>query len=556
MRPVHSRVLVVGLVIAPAVAIGAVPAAAATKPTLKTTASAGVTVGKTISDTAVLSGGDAPTGSITFKAYPPSQSTCSGAPAFTSTKTVAGNSTYHSASFTTKAAGTYRFVASYSGDTNNSAVTEPCGSTGESVTVSAVKPTITTTASAPVEVGKAISDSAVLAGGQAPTGTISFKAYGPDDATCSGTPAVSSTKTVTGNKTYGSGDLVPKRAGEYRFVVRYSGDAANAAVADSCGAANETVTVSKVHPKVTATASADTTIGHDISDTVVIAGGHSPTGTITAAVYGPNATSCTGTPAATSAVPVSGNGTYHPAAFHPTAIGGYQYVTSYSGDANNLSTKTDCSATSQQVTVSQASSSLSITLSAPSAAYGNEQLQSVAATLTSDYPAVAGTGTVLVIDSRSGRSICTITLANGTGSCALSPTALPAGRYSIYGSFQGNANTKSSMSASHPFVVDALPTHTHIAVSRHHVRYGHERATRLDVTVSAAGLTDSPDGRVIVTSRGLRLCKIDLAAGHGHCRLGHRRLPVGRHHLVAQYLGAASLLPSRSAHRRIRVTAH
>jgi hypothetical protein len=108
-------------------------------------------------------------------------------------------------------------------------------------------PSIVTTASQPVTVGGGISDSAALSGGiLTPTGMITFSAYGPDNATCSGNPAFTSTVAVSGNGTYPSGSFNPTAAGTYRFVATYSGDANNNSASDACNAANESVVVSPV----------------------------------------------------------------------------------------------------------------------------------------------------------------------------------------------------------------------------------------------------------------------------------------------------------------------
>jgi hypothetical protein len=63
---------------------------------------------------------------------------------FTSTTTVTGNGSYISSPFTAHQSGTYRWVASYNGDTlNTGAGPSPCGAAGETVTVSpAVEPDI------------------------------------------------------------------------------------------------------------------------------------------------------------------------------------------------------------------------------------------------------------------------------------------------------------------------------------------------------------------------------------------------------------------------------
>jgi len=105
-------------------------------PTLSTTASAGVTVGAAVSDTAALAGGASPTGSITFRLYGPNDATCSSTPVTTSTVSVNGNGSYSSPSFVPASVGTYRWVASYGGDSFNNAAAGSCGDVHESVKVS------------------------------------------------------------------------------------------------------------------------------------------------------------------------------------------------------------------------------------------------------------------------------------------------------------------------------------------------------------------------------------------------------------------------------------
>ncbi len=86
-------------------------------------------------DTATISGGFNPTGTITFNLFGPNNSLCTGTPGVTSTVPVNGNGGYVSGAFTPTAVGTYRWVASYSGDVNNTPATSPCNAPNESVVV-------------------------------------------------------------------------------------------------------------------------------------------------------------------------------------------------------------------------------------------------------------------------------------------------------------------------------------------------------------------------------------------------------------------------------------
>ncbi len=104
-------------------------------PQLITSASAAVPLGGAVHDTAFLSGGVKPTGTINFRLYNPGDRTCTGSPAFTSTVAVDGNGAYTSASFTPATAGAYGWVASYSGDARNHRARTACSDPAETVVV-------------------------------------------------------------------------------------------------------------------------------------------------------------------------------------------------------------------------------------------------------------------------------------------------------------------------------------------------------------------------------------------------------------------------------------
>jgi hypothetical protein len=75
-------------------------------------------VGATLKDTATLSGGYHPTGTITFTLYDPNNTS-----AYTETATVSGNGPYSTVQgFAANTAGTWHWSAAYSGDANNNAV--------------------------------------------------------------------------------------------------------------------------------------------------------------------------------------------------------------------------------------------------------------------------------------------------------------------------------------------------------------------------------------------------------------------------------------------------
>src|SRR2546422_1481225 len=133
-------------------------------------------VGGSISDTATLAGGSGTLGgTITFTLYEPNNANCCTAATFTNPKTASssgeGAGTATSDPFTPGQAGTYRWRASYSGDTNNAATATACNDPGETSVVNRATPVLTTTATAGVPIGQGtISDTAKPAGGGCPLG--------------------------------------------------------------------------------------------------------------------------------------------------------------------------------------------------------------------------------------------------------------------------------------------------------------------------------------------------------------------------------------------------
>ena len=81
---------------------------------------------------------------------------------------------------TVNAAGSYFWIASYSGDANNDLVSGTCGDAGETSVVSPASPAISTSATNAIA-GGTIQDTATLSGGTNLTGTITFS--------CSATPS-------------------------------------------------------------------------------------------------------------------------------------------------------------------------------------------------------------------------------------------------------------------------------------------------------------------------------------------------------------------------------
>src|SRR2546428_10053478 len=101
---------------------------------------------------ATLAGGVNPGGTITFTLYGPfdptaDPGTCTNGTA-ADRKSTRLNSSHDQISYAVFCLKNYRWIASYSGDPNNNAVSTSCGDAGETSTVNKATPTLTTSATA------------------------------------------------------------------------------------------------------------------------------------------------------------------------------------------------------------------------------------------------------------------------------------------------------------------------------------------------------------------------------------------------------------------------
>lgn len=318
-------------------------------PSISTTASPTTAVlGTAIHDSATVTGGTTPTGTVSFSLFGPNDTGCT-------TDLVSGDATFKniplssgsaaSPVFTPTQAGTYNWIATYNGDANNAPVASACGA--EAVLISPTTPGIQTTASpTTATVGAPIHDTATVSGGAAPTGTVTFSLYGPGDTTCSTNlvsgPGFTDVPLSGGAAT--SGAFVTSAVGTYHWVASYNGDSNNNPISSNC--ADEAVVVQAATPSISTLATpTDGALGSTISDSATVSGGLNPTGTVTFALYGPGDTTCTGPNLVSGAgfanVPLNG-GSATSAGFTPTATGVYNWVATYSGNANNTSVSSKC----------------------------------------------------------------------------------------------------------------------------------------------------------------------------------------------------------------------
>ncbi|MCA1692507.1 MAG: hypothetical protein LC733_10025, partial [Actinobacteria bacterium] len=309
-------------------------------------------VGGPLTATATVSGGTNPRGRVTFQLFAPDDPTCSGAPLFNNVPRVLDGTPITSDPFTTTAPGTYRWVALYSGDANHAPVRTACGDPAGTVTVlpAADVVVLTTAASSPFPAGTPLMATATISSGANPTGTITFRLFGPP-GDCFATPLLTAVKSVSGNGTYTSDPFVPRFPGRYTWVVSYSGDANHLPVETACGDPSATVIVPLGPRVVVLTTTASAPGAGPLTDTAALSGGVNPTGGISFRLFGPDDTTCSGGPVHTSFKLVVGNGSYTSEPFMPRGPGTYRWVATYGGDVNHAAASTVCNDPAETVVV-------------------------------------------------------------------------------------------------------------------------------------------------------------------------------------------------------------
>lgn len=211
-----------------------------TNPTITTTLSATtVNIGDLVYDTATITGATSDAGgTVTYHAYA-GANTCSGTDLFGPngyTVTVVNGVVPNSGTLSFLNAGTYSFLAVYSGDTKNNGAVDVCSS--EQVVVNPNHAAISTAQNLLPNDAATISGVTANAGG-----IVSFKLFNPSDATCAGTPAFSQSVNVSGNGSYNTTNttFLASAEGTWRWLVVYSGDSNNVGAMSACGVEQFTI---------------------------------------------------------------------------------------------------------------------------------------------------------------------------------------------------------------------------------------------------------------------------------------------------------------------------
>jgi hypothetical protein len=333
--------------------IGLAPSSIETVPS---TPAAGQPAGTPVTDEATVTApaGITPTGTVTFRLFGPNNADCAGTPVFVSDAVAlpgAGPFRVTAAPpFTPTVAGSYRWVATFD-STNPSLAGVSSGCQDELIDIGLAPSSIETVPSTPAAgqpAGTPVTDEATVTApaGITPTGTVTFRLFGPNNADCSGTPAfVSNAVPLPGAAPFrvtAAPPFTPTVAGTYRWVATF--DSTNSSLAGvSSGCQDELIDIGLAPSSIETVPSATgLAAGSAITDeaTVTAAAGITPTGTVTFRLFGPNNAACTGDPVFVSdAIALPGVAPFRVTSappFTPTVAGTYRWVATFDSTNSSL----------------------------------------------------------------------------------------------------------------------------------------------------------------------------------------------------------------------------
>jgi uncharacterized repeat protein (TIGR01451 family) len=365
---------------------------------------------------------------------------------------------------------------------------------------------LTTNAQSPVTLGQPIFDVAHLTGSTVGAGgTITFKAYGPNDSACSNSPVFTSAPiSVNGDGNYNSGNFTPSAVGTYYWTAVYSGDAHNKGSTSACGDPNESSVLNKAQLHVATTIhdaahspvadGSHLPLGSVVHDTARVTGqvlGIDPTGAVTFTFFsGPD---CTSGSAIGTFASLDG-GDPRSDATAALAAGSYGFKASVAGDANYLGDTSAC----EPFVVDKAQLSVSTVVhnGAHDDITGTEvPLGTSAHDNATVSGGVSGFPVPAVSFTFDGSAI-----ANGSTEAPFDATSVATGPLSAGGhvfnaTVASNANYVGATSADEPFTVDKAQLHVsttvhdagHNDITGQHVPLGSTAHDNATVTGGVAG---------------------------------------------------------------------
>ncbi len=386
-------------------------------------------------------------------------------------------------------------------------------------------------------------------GAARPTGTVTWKWYGPNARGCSGPPigVVQSTITYTAGYALAKVVLPVPRLGKYLPVASYGGDSNDAATATACG---EEVIDVKSRPTLVPSVTGALRVGGPVRIAMSFQDGTEPSGAVTLKIFSVLDPICSEAPLSVQTLNVA-QGVSAEAEYVPTETGPLYYEAQYSGDENNYEANLSCGEGGPAPVVEPAQPTIAVTV--PSSVVVGDPIAGLAQALGGfrptgavefelfppSNPACAGTAAAAVNTPLSGG-------AASSGQFATTVT----GSYhfiAIYGGDPDNRGTSSSCAAGAVQVLKRRPTLT-VQTATGIAGYG-----SLEGIAHLSGAF-APEGNV----------RFYLYKASKHCR-GRPLIPVlvtvsgatattpplgtvgpGRYEIVATYEGDADNEPARS----------
>jgi hypothetical protein len=396
-----------------------------------------ITVGSSTTISATLTGGiptTGVTGTVTYTRY--SGSGCSGTGTTVATVTIGASNSVPSATDTPAPAGSYSYLAMYSGDVNNPATTSNCALlTVNKTNITALSVAVTS----PITIGSTATLSAVLTGGFPSTGVTGTVAYTRFSGSgCTGTGTIVATVTIGASNAVPTATDTPSTAGSYSYNAFYGGDVNNNAFTSGC--ANLTVNKANITSLTTA-ATSPITVGGSTTLSATLVGGFPSTGvTGTVTYFRYVGAGCTGTAITVTTVTVGAGNSVPSASDIPPSAGSFSYLTTYNGDNNNNPFTGTCA----NVTVNKTNiTSLTTAATSPITVGSSTTLS---ATLTGGFPSTGVTGSVTYARfsgsgcTGTGTPVATVTIGAGNSVPSASDTPTPAGSYSYTTTYSGDTN--------------------------------------------------------------------------------------------------------------------
>jgi len=399
-------------------------------------------------------------GDVTYEYF--SGNACQGPATFVSNATVANGATPHSIGMGFGVAGSYSWNAVYNGDSNNKGAISSC----EPFTIAPATVTAITNLVSPITVGGSVTDSVSLVGATPNAGgTVTY--YYFSGGTCAGT----ATKVNKVNVSETVRNLIvavtvpnskPQQfnnTGSYSWDASYSGDANNAPATSQC----EKLTVKQASPTITLSLTPTEIMkGQTVYGSATLGSSFHAGGTVSLYYFYDNL--CKANPVSVGDATVSNSVVSNSIGGIPPYVGSYYWDASYSGDANNSPTTSQC----EFVPVNSPGASITTVLS-PFPAFTFSPVTD-SATLSGTTPSAGGSVTyeffsggycassAIVTPTTINNLIVTVT--DGVVPKSDSHVFTTPGSYSWYAFYSGDSNNNAATSPCEPLTVNLPMTVT------------------------------------------------------------------------------------------------